>query len=87
MKRTIRQFVYLIDDDIHVGDIGDIAEAIKFEGHSDCKVDRIVLSRDGDEWRKDIVITEISEFNEDDYASVDVMCRDQAATYSLDGRA
>jgi hypothetical protein len=91
--QTTTTFVYLVEGEPYIGDIGDYAKAIEHAHYSGLAVDNTVWTFDAD---GQPVATRAkfhtSDYNKDDYAyrtiELEFACNDpEEATVRIDGRA
>ena len=88
----LRRYCYVVESELHSGTIHDIAYSMQQAYYAGLSVDNHVVSMNenpapGTLFRQDIVTTETSDYNSDDYAVVTVRCRDDVSTFTVDGRA
>jgi hypothetical protein len=81
------KYVYFVDDRPHLGTIKDIARALESEYYGAIDVARVVYTFANRTPKVSMIVTEQSEFDEEDFAVVTVSINNDTTTYRVDGRA
>lgn len=90
---TETRFVYLVDGEPYVGTVADVAHAIEQGHYAGLDIGDVVWTFDGGSPVGHDVTTRSSEYNADDYATVEVEIDPldgrvpYVASYRIDGRA